>query len=232
MMSIRRSEDRGVARLAWLDSRHSFSFGHYFDPDHMGFRDLRVINDDTVAPGAGFDTHPHRDMEIVTYPLSGGIAHKDTLGNETVVRAGEIQRMSAGTGILHSEFNASETDPVNFLQIWILPEREGLSPGYEQIAVPDDEKRDSLRLVAARDGRDGALTVHQDVEIYASVLTPGTTLSHSLRDGRHAWLHLARGSATVNGAEIAAGDGVAFGDVDVIEITAGEEAELLLFDLV
>ena len=231
MMSIRRSEDRGVARLAWLDSRHSFSFGHYFDPDHMGFRDLRVINDDTVAPGAGFDTHPHRDMEIVTYPLSGGVAHRDTLGNETVVRAGEIQRMSAGTGILHSEFNASQTDPVNFLQIWILPEREGLSPGYEQVAVPDDEKRDSLRLVAARDGRDGALTVHQDVEIYASVLTPGTTLSHRLRDGRHAWLHLARGSATVNGAEIAAGDGVAFSDVDVIEITAGEEAELLLFDL-
>ncbi len=231
MMSIRRSEDRGVARLAWLDSKHSFSFGRYFDPNHMGFRDLRVINDDTVAPGAGFDTHPHRDMEIVTYPLSGGVAHKDTLGNETIVRAGEVQRMTAGTGIMHSEFNASQSDPVNFLQIWILPEREGLPPGYEQIAVSDADKRDSLRLVAARDGRDGALTIHQDVEIYASALSPGAALSHRLPAGRHAWLHLARGRATVNGEEILTGDGVAFSDVEVIEITAQDASELLLFDL-
>jgi redox-sensitive bicupin YhaK (pirin superfamily) len=172
-LTLRRAEDRGHADFGWLDSRHTFSFGEYFDPRHMGFGPLRVINDDRVAGGAGFPTHPHRDMDIISYVLEGALEHKDTLGNSSVIRPGEVQRMSAGTGIRHSEYNASDREPVHFLQIWIIPERQGLTPGYEQKSFPEVDKRDRLRLVASRDGRDGAITVHQDVDLYATLLSAG-----------------------------------------------------------
>lgn len=232
MISIRRSEERGRADFGWLDSRHSFSFGHYHDPGHMGFRSLRVINEDRVKGGAGFDTHPHRDMEIISYVLEGGLAHRDSLGTGAVIRPGEVQRMSAGTGILHSEFNASPTEPVHFLQIWILPERLGLEPGYEQRAFPEAERRGRLRLVASRDGRDGAVTIHQDVALYASLLGTGEGVRHPLPPGRGAWVQLARGTIAVNGEALRAGDGAAITDEDHVEILCREgEAELLLFDL-
>ena len=232
MISIRRSEERGRADFGWLDSRHSFSFGHYHDPGHMGFRSLRVINEDRVKGGAGFDTHPHRDMEIISYVLEGGLAHRDSLGTGAVIRPGEVQRMSAGTGILHSEFNASPTEPVHFLQIWILPERLGLEPGYEQRAFPEAERRGRLRLVASRDGRDGAVTIHQDVALYASLLGTGEGVTHPMRPGRGAWVQLARGAIAVNGEALRAGDGAAVTDEDHVEILCREgEAELLLFDL-
>ena len=170
MLTLRRAEERGRANLGWLDSRHSFSFGHYYDPEHMGFGPLRVINDDRVAPGGGFPTHPHGDMEIVSYVLEGGLAHKDSLGTGSVIRPGDVQRMSAGSGIRHSEFNASKTEPVHFLQIWIVPERQGLEPGYEQKTFSAEEKRGKLRLVGSRDGREGSVTIHQDVDLYATLL--------------------------------------------------------------
>ena len=213
MMVIRRSGARGRTEIDWLDSRHTFSFGDYHDPEAMGFRVMRVLNDDRVTPGAGFPTHAHRDMEIVTVVLDGALQHRDSLGTGSVIRRGDVQRMSAGTGIRHSEFNASKTEPVRFLQIWILPERGGLPPSYEQKTFPPEESRDRLRLVAARDGRDGAVTVHQDADIYVAVLDEGAEARHSPRAGRFAWIQVARGTVSVNGETLDEGDGAALADV-------------------
>ncbi len=231
MITIRHGEDRGRVVLDWLDSRHSFSFGHYYDPKHIGFRALRVINDDRVSPGGGFATHPHRDMEIITYVLDGTLEHADSLGNGSEIRAGEVQRMTAGTGVTHSEFNHSQVAPVHLLQIWILPAEKGLAPSYEQRAFTPEEKRGGLTLVAARDGRDGALTVHRDAEIYAALLDAGKSVSHRLAAGRHAWLHLAHGAVVLNGHALTEGDGAAVSDEEVLAISAETDAELLLFDL-
>jgi quercetin 2,3-dioxygenase len=230
-MTIRRAEARGAARLGWLDSRHTFSFGDYHDPEHMGFGPLRVINEDRVAPGAGFPTHPHRDMEIISYVLEGALAHRDSTGAGALVRPGEVQRMTAGTGVRHSEFNASDRDPAHFLQIWIIPERPGLVPGYEQKRFDRAGMRDRLRLVAARDGREGALTIHRDVDLYAVLLAPGARVSHALTPGRAAWVQIARGEATVNGERLVAGDGAALLDVETLEIEGVAGAEALVFDM-
>jgi redox-sensitive bicupin YhaK (pirin superfamily) len=241
MIALRRAEERGRTKLAWLDSHHSFSFAGYHDPAHMGFGVLRVINDDRVAPGAGFPTHGHRDMEIVTYLLDGALAHEDTTGARSVIRAGEVQRMSAGTGIRHSEFNASEEEPLRFLQIWIEPDALGFEPGYEQRPFGAEEMRGRFRLIASRDGREGSLRLHQDAAIHAARLKPGDHLGHSLAPGRRAWLQLARGRILLDGAdfdgvdfervELGEGDGAALGALERIEIEASEGAELLLFDL-
>lgn len=231
MFQVRRSAERGQARIDWLDSKHSFSFGHYHDPRFMGFGDLRVINEDKVAPGGGFATHGHTDMEIVTYVLDGALAHKDSLGNGAVIRPGEVQRMTAGTGIRHSEMNASDTDPVHFLQIWFLPEKAGLKPGYEQTLFPAEDRQGKLRLVASRDGREGSVTIHQDAALYASLLNPGESVTHAPAPGRRQWLQVARGSVTANGETLKQGDGLAMVQEPKIEITGQEPAEILLFDL-
>ena len=231
MLTLRRSEERGHANFGWLDSRHTFSFGNYYDPQHMGFGPLRVINDDRVAPGAGFDTHGHRDMEIISYVLDGALAHKDSLGTGSVIRPGEVQRMSAGTGIRHSEFNASDQDPVHFLQIWILPERNGLKPSYEQKAFAPEDRRGRLRLLGARDGRDGAVTIHRDVDLYGTLLKDGESVAHSLAPERQGWVHMARGTARINGQQLYPGDGIAVmqGAIDITGTS--DDAELLLFDM-
>ncbi len=231
MQMFRPSEERGHANFGWLDSRHSFSFGHYYDPKHIGFGALRVINEDRVVPGAGFDTHGHQDMEIISYVLEGALEHKDSIGTGSVIRPGEVQRMSAGTGIRHSEYNHSQTDPVHFLQIWIVPERNGLTPSYEQIAFPAEERRGMLRLVGSRDGRDGSLTIHQDVDLYGSLLDNGDAVTFDLREGRKAWIQVARGTVTANGQPLYAGDGLGVLDAGEVVITATDDAELLLFDL-
>jgi quercetin 2,3-dioxygenase len=231
MVEVLRAEERGATRVGWLESYHSFSFGGYHDPERMGFRALRVINDDYVAGGGGFPTHPHRDMEIITYVLEGALEHQDSLGTRSVIRPGEVQRMSAGTGILHSEFNPSETEAVHLLQIWILPERAGLRPGYEQKAYSEQERRGRLRLVASRNGREGAVTVHQDVELFATLLANGETVSHTLRPGRHAWVHVATGEATINGQALAAGDSAAVTGEAELALSTDSRAEVLLFDL-
>jgi hypothetical protein len=231
MLTIRPSEARGHVEFGWLDTRHSFSFGHYHDPAHMGFRALRVINEDHVDPGAGFDPHPHRDMEILTYVLSGALEHQDSMGNGSVIRPGDVQRMTAGTGVVHSEQNASATEPVHLLQIWILPARTGLAPGYEQKAFPEAERRGRLRPLAAADGREGSVTVHQDVTLYSALLGAGESVHHALAPGRHAWVQVARGAVSVNGETVRAGDGVALSDERSLALEASEDAELLLFDL-
>lgn len=231
MMQIRRSEARGRANFGWLDSRHSFSFGNYYDPAHMGFGPLRVINEDRVVPGGGFPTHGHRDMEILSYVLDGALEHQDSIGTGSVIRPGEVQRMSAGTGIRHSEYNASDQEGVHFLQIWVEPERDGIEPSYEQKAFPETERRNSLRVLAARDGREGALTLHQDVSLYGSLLDAGHKVVHTLVEGRGAWVQLVRGVVTVNGETLAGGDGAALAATDEVVIEASEDAELLLFDL-
>lgn len=233
MLRIRRAEERGRTDFGWLDSRHSFSFGHYYDPDHLGFGPLRVINDDRVTPGAGFPTHPHGDMEIISYVLDGALAHKDSLGTGSVIRPGDVQRMTAGTGIRHSEFNASKSEPVHFLQIWIIPEMEGLAPSYEQKSYPAAEKRGTLRLVASRDGRDGSVTIHRDVDLYATLLGEGERTRHTFRPGRAGWLQVARGTAMVNDVQLYPGDGVAIEAVDdVAIISTSADTEMLLFDMV
>ncbi len=237
MITIRPAAERGHARFGWLDSRHSFSFGEYYDPVHMGFGPLRVINEDRVAPGAGFPTHGHRDMEIISYVLDGALEHRDSIGTGAVIRPGEVQRMSAGTGIRHSEYNHSRSAPVHFLQIWIMPEADGIAPGYEQKAFPESERRNALRLVASRDGRDGAITIHQDVDLYAALLDPERSTTLTLRKGRKVWLQVARGSVTVDGttvvpATLKEGDGAAISDVETLTITGVEPAEILLFDMV
>ena len=231
MITVRRSSARGATRLDWLDSRHTFSFGDYYDPDPMGVRFLRVINDDRVGPGAGFGTHGHRDMEILTYVLEGALEHRDSLGTGSVIRRGDLQRMSAGTGIRHSEFNPSPSEPVHFLQIWLLPERTGLRPGYEQQHFGDAEMRGRLRLIAARDGREGAVTIHQDVNLYATLLDTGQAVSHRVRDGRDAWVQVAAGGVTLNGQRLTAGDGALISGEPVLELVGTEPAEVLLFDL-
>lgn len=232
MMTIRKSEDRGRVDLGWLDSRHSFSFGDYHDPEHMGFGALRVINDDRVASGKGFATHGHRDMEIVSYVLEGALAHRDSLGNGSVIARGDVQRMSAGTGVEHSEFNPSASEPAHFLQIWIIPEARGLEPSYEQTSFSDAEKRGRLRLVASRGGRDGSLAIHRDVDLYAALLADGEVVRHKLETGRNSWVQVARGAVAIAGRLLTAGDGAAIDHVEAVEIAGvGEEAEVLLFDL-
>jgi quercetin 2,3-dioxygenase len=231
MIQIRRSEERGHADHGWLSTYHTFSFADYWDPRHMGFRALRVINEDHVRGGTGFPTHGHRDMEIVTYVLEGGLQHKDSLGSGSIIRPGDVQRMSAGTGVTHSEINASDTETVHLLQIWLLPERSGLQPGYEEKTFGDEDKRGRLRLVASRDGRDGSVTVHQDVELYATVLEPSEAAAHELRAGRHAWVQVARGRVLVNGQALRAGDGAALSAEERVELEGLERAEVLLFDL-
>jgi redox-sensitive bicupin YhaK (pirin superfamily) len=231
MIIVRPSEQRGKANHGWLESRHSFSFADYYDRRHMGFGALRVINEDRVAPGAGFDTHGHRDMEIISYVLDGALEHKDSIGTGSVIRPGDVQRMTAGTGVRHSEFNASKTEPVHFLQIWIIPDTVGLKPGYEQKSFPVADRTDRLRLVASRAGRDGSLTVHQDVNLYAAVLTPEARLRLSLPADRHVWVQVARGDATANGEELAEGDGAAIFDQQEIQFGSDGGGEILVFDL-
>jgi redox-sensitive bicupin YhaK (pirin superfamily) len=231
MLSIRHAEDRGRANFGWLDSRHTFSFGQYYDPHFMGLGPLRVINEDRVQPKQGFGTHGHEDMEIISYVLEGALEHKDSMGNGSVIRPGDVQRMSAGTGVRHSEFNASDKDLVHFLQIWILPEKNGLEPGYEQKTFSIDEKRGQLRLVGSRDGRNGSITIHRDVDMYASLLAEGETVSHALKDGRSGWVQIASGSARLNGEQLYPGDGVAIEGPSPLELTATSEAEILLFDM-
>ena len=231
MLTIRRSHERGHADHGWLDSHHTFSFADYHDPRYMGFRTLRVINEDRVAPGKGFGTHPHRDMEILSYVLDGALEHRDSMGTGSVIRPGDVQRMSAGTGVTHSEFNHSKTEGVHFLQIWILPETRGSAPGYEQKRFEPAERQGRLRLIAARDGRDGAVTVHQDMSLYAALLAPGDTVRHGFAAGRQGWLQVARGAVKIGEATLHAGDGAAIQQTDQVEITGVEAAELLLFDL-
>jgi redox-sensitive bicupin YhaK (pirin superfamily) len=231
VIRIRRAEERGHTQTGWLDSWHTFAFGSYVDPAHLGFRSLRVINEDRVAPGQGFAAHGHRDMEIVTYVLSGALAHRDSLGTGSEIRPGEVQRMSAGTGITHSEFNASRSEPVHFLQIWFLPEETGLEPSYEQRAFPESEGRGSLRRVASREGGDGSVRVHQDVNLFAASLNAGDKLTHGVARGRHAWVQIARGGVLLNGEALQAGDGAAFSETPELELRAREECEILLFDL-
>jgi hypothetical protein len=231
MITVRPAVERGRTRFDWLESYHTFSFGDYFDPKHLGFRTLRVINDDVVAPGGGFGTHPHRDMEILTYVLEGGLQHRDSLGSGSVIRPGDVQVMSAGTGITHSEFNASPTEPVHLLQIWILPERKGLPPRYDQRTIPESGRRDRLRLIASPDGRDGSVVLKQDVSVYAGILSPGREVRRPVAPGRHSWIQVARGAVTLNGTALRAGDGASASGEESLLLRAGEEAEILLFDL-
>ncbi len=231
MITIRTSSERGHANHGWLDTYHTFSFANYYDPENMGFRDLRVINEDWVDGGRGFGTHPHRDMEIITYVLEGALEHRDSMGNGSVMRPGDVQRMSAGTGVAHSEYNASETERVHLLQIWILPEQRGIEPSYEQKHFSDDEKRGILRLIASRDGRDGAVRINQQAELYAALLDADQSVTFEPRSGRHVWLQVVRGAIDVNGVRLEAGDGAAISDESLLNITGRESAELLLFDL-
>lgn len=231
MLTIRKAEERGHANHGWLNSYHTFSFANYYDPKQMGFRALRVINEDRVSPDAGFGTHGHRDMEIVTYVLEGAIEHKDNIGNGSVIYPGEVQRMSAGTGILHSEFNHSKTDTVHFLQIWLLPETNGIRPSYEQRNFSPAKTPGKLHLVAAREGREGALTIHQDVDLYAAVFKEGDRISHILKPQRHAWVQVARGAITLNGVSLETSDGAAISEETEVVIEATTDAEILLFDL-
>ncbi|MGF1465420.1 MAG: pirin family protein [Sandaracinaceae bacterium] len=231
MIRIRRSDERGMANHGWLRSAHTFSFAGYYDPEHMGFRALRVINEDQVDPDHGFPPHGHRDMEIVSYVLEGALEHEDSMGHRDVLRPGEVQRMSAGTGVLHSEYNASSTEGLHFLQIWLLPDRRGRTPGYEQKRFPPEERENRLRLLADPAGEDGAVTIHQDVRLYGVLLAPEKTVTHALAPGRHAWVQVARGAVTLNGERLAAGDGAAVSDVAELTLVGVEPAEVLLFDL-
>ncbi|MBV8761702.1 MAG: pirin family protein [Deltaproteobacteria bacterium] len=231
MMTIRKAADRGHANHGWLDTHHTFSFASYYDPDHMGFRALRVINDDTVKGGNGFGAHPHNDMEIISYVLEGGLAHKDSTGTDGVIRPGDVQRMSAGTGVVHSEFNASKTEPVHFLQIWLMPAKRGIKPGYEQKTFSAAEKRGQLRLVASPEGEAGSVVIHTDAKLYAGLFDQGEKATLELAPKRHAWVHVARGTAKVNGQTLAAGDGASFTDERAITIEGVADAEVLAFDL-
>jgi redox-sensitive bicupin YhaK (pirin superfamily) len=231
MIRVRKGTDRGASNFGWLDSKHTFSFGHYYDAGNMGFGALRVINEDVVTGGAGFGTHPHDNMEIISYVLDGALAHKDSLGTGSVIRPGDVQRMTAGTGIAHSEFNASPSDPVHFLQIWVLPEKRGLAPGYEQKSFPAEARKGRLALVGARDGRDGALTIHQDLDLFVADLDKGDSVRHALAPRRKAWVQVTRGAVTVNGTAVSQGDGAALTDETEVAIAANDNAEVLLFDL-
>jgi redox-sensitive bicupin YhaK (pirin superfamily) len=231
MITIRRANERGHANHGWLDSHHTFSFADYYDPEHMGFRSLRVINDDRVKGGAGFGAHPHRDMEIISYVLEGALAHKDSTGTSDVIKPGDVQRMSAGTGVMHSEFNASKTELVHFLQIWLLPEKRGIKPSYEQKRFGADEKRGKLRLIASPDARDGSLAIHTDARVYAGTFDRGESAELALAAGRHAWVHVARGEVTVNGSTVKDGDGVALTDESRVQIEGLAGGEVIVFDL-
>ncbi len=231
MIQIRKANERGKVNMGWLDSKHTFSFGHYFDPEYMGFGNLRVINEDRVQPGKGFGTHSHEDMEIISYVIDGGLEHKDSMGNGSVIRPGDVQRMTAGTGVQHSEFNHSGEDLVHFLQIWILPEEKGLEPGYEEKHYPNEDKQNRLRLVGSRDARDGSVKIHQDVDLYASVLSEGTELTHVFAEGRHGWLQVVRGSLELEGTMLEAGDGAAISAADSVTLKATDDVEILLFDM-
>ena len=232
MINVRHAAERGIANFGWLDSRHTFSFGEYHDPKHMGFGPLRVINEDRVSPGQGFGTHGHKDMEIISYVLVGALEHKDSIGTGSVIRPGDVQVMSAGTGIRHSEFNHSKTEPVHFLQIWIVPAREGIAPRYEQKTFSDGDKRGKLRLVGSSDGSDGSVVVHQDVKIYAALLKTGEQVTHALPPGRKGWLQIIRGAVTVNAQALAEGDGAAIIGEPALDMTAKVDGtELLVFDL-
>lgn len=231
MIKIRPAAERGKTQTSWLDSNHTFSFNRYYDPEWSGFRVLLVINEDYVAPGKGFGTHSHNDMEILSYVVAGQLAHKDSTGTSSVIKPGELQRMTAGTGVSHSEFNPSETAPTHFLQIWILPEREGLKPEYEQRSFPDSERRGRLRLIASRDGREGSITVNQNVNVFDASLASGTSLNHQLDGDRYAWIQVIKGTVTVNGTPLERSDGAAISEVSSINITATKDAEILLFDL-
>jgi redox-sensitive bicupin YhaK (pirin superfamily) len=231
MLTIRRSDERGTADHGWLLSRHTFSFGDYYDAAHEGFGPLRVINEDRVRPGQGFGTHGHRDMEIISYVLEGALEHKDSIGTGSVIRPGDVQVMSAGTGIRHSEFNHSKTEPVHFLQIWIVPDRVGIAPRYDQKRFPDDEKRGRLRVVGSPDGRDGSIVIHQDAELFAAILNEGEQTTHSFAKGRNGWVQVIRGSVEVNGRRLEAGDGAALQDEAALNVTARDASEILVFDL-
>ena len=231
MIRVRKSSDRGHLNHGWLDTYHTFSFGNYYDPKHMGFRTLRVINEDWVAPGRGFGTHGHADMEIVTYVLEGALSHKDSLGTGETLRPGEFQRMTAGSGIEHSEFNPSSTESVHLYQIWLQPEAKGLPPTYEQKSFPDGGQHNTLRLVADPSARDGALAIRQDAQIYLATLDPDASVSHSLAPGRHAWLQVLRGSVTLGDQTLTAGDAVSFSEESSLTLQATEPAEVMLFDL-
>ena len=232
MISVRQSNERGAVNMGWLDAKHSFSFGSYYDPAHKGFGPLRVINEDRVQPGQGFGMHGHQDMEIVTYIIDGALEHKDSMGNGSVIRRGEVQRMTAGTGVMHSEFNPSGEELTHLLQIWILPEQDGLEPGYEEKAFSDDEKRNRLCLIASRDARDGSLRIHQDVDLYGTLIDAGVELSHTLGDGRKGWVQVVRGNVIVNGQSLGTGDGASLSDSGTLSFRAEEDTELLLFDMV
>lgn len=231
MINIRKSNERGHFDHGWLDTYHTFSFDQYHDPAHMHFRSLRVINEDRVAAAHGFPMHSHRDMEIITYILAGALEHRDSMGNGSVIRPGDVQRMTAGTGVSHSEFNPSRTETCHLLQIWIMPNARNLTPGYEQKNFSHDERKGQLRLIANVSGEDGAVTINQDVRVYASLLDAGETIGQPIDPGRHGWLQLARGSVSVNGADLSAGDGAAIDGESRVEISAAEDSEFLLFDL-
>jgi len=232
MIAIRKSNDRGHANHGWLDTRFTFSFADYYDPEHVQFRTLRVMNDDRIAGGGGFPTHPHRDMEIVTYVLEGALAHKDSMGNGSVIRPGDVQYMSAGTGVAHSEFNASDRETVHLYQIWMFPDKKNYEPVYDQKHFSSEDKRGTLRLVASADGRDGSVKIRQDNELYATVLAPGESVKHELNPDRHAYVQVARGTVTLNGKQLEAGDGAAVSAEKHVELTGVNDAEVLLFDLV
>ena len=231
MIALRRAEDRGHFDHGWLDTYHTFSFADYYDPAHMGFRGLRVFNEDRVKPGQGFGTHPHRDMEIISYVLEGGLQHRDSMGTGSIIRPGEVQRMSAGTGVTHSEFNASRDELVHFLQIWLLPAERGIAPGYEQKAIDREKQQGRLLLVASPDGRDGSVTMHTDARLWAGLFDKGASGELALPQGRHAWVHVARGKARINGHELRAGDGAAMSDVPTVRVEGLETSEVLAFDL-
>ncbi|SRR5713101_2141908 len=228
---VRRADERGHADHGWLDTWHTFSFADYYDPRFVGFRVLRVINEDTVAPGQGFPTHAHRDMEIISYVLEGALEHRDSLGTGSVIRPGDVQRMSAGTGVRHSEFNSAPSEPVHFLQIWIEPAKAGTPPGYEQKAFSDEDKHGRLRLVASPDGADGSVTIHQDARVYATRLAPGVEVVHRLAPGRHAWVQITRGALSLSGQRLAHGDGAAASDESTLKLVGDKDAEALVFDL-
>ncbi|MEO1080078.1 MAG: pirin family protein [Pseudomonadota bacterium] len=228
---VRKADERGIADFGWLKSAHTFSFGRYYDSRHMGFGVLRVVNEDRVEPGEGFETHSHKDMEILSYVVEGELEHKDDIGNGSIIRRGDLQRMSAGTGVTHSEYNASQTDPVHFLQIWIVPEQRGIAPGYEQRHFPLEDRRGKLQLLASRDGRLGSVSMAQDVSIYSTILSAGETVTTPLRPDRAAWIQVVKGAVSVNSEQLGAGDGMAVTDANAIHLAHASAAEVLIFDL-
>ena len=231
MIKIRKAEDRGHFNFGWLDTYHTFSFGEYHDPQQMGFRNLRVLNEDRVQPGEGFGTHPHRDMEIITYVLQGALEHQDSMGNGSIIRPGEVQRMSAGTGVTHSEYNPSQNEPVHLLQIWILPDKKGLPPSYEQKKFSDKERKGTLCLIASQNGREGSVTLHQDASVYAALLGHGESVTYRLHPHRHAWVQVAQGAVRVNEISFSAGDGASVSEETLLTVGSKKESEVLLFDL-